>query len=410
LLGKLGDRLLKSSWCKSAISNGDFATAIQNLQAYLKNTPNDPKALIYLNNARIGTKKSYTIAISAPIGSDVNSALEMLRGVAQAQNKINQAGGINQVPLRVLIADDDNKPDTAKKIAEELVKNPDVIGVVGHYASDVTLAAGEVYQAGKLAAISPVSTSIKLTGFGNYIFRTVPSNSVAAKALADYMRSQLRKKKAAIFYNSKSDYSESFKSEFVKFLPQGGGQVSKDLVFDLSDPNFNTAQSVEKSIESGAEVLVLLPNSGKLDDTMQVVKANNKRLPILGGDDVYAPKTLQAGAANANGMIVAVPWHILASDPNFRDTSRKLWKADVNWRTAMSYDATIALITGLQQNPTREGLAQTLRSQDFVAKGATGEVKFDAKGDRGNRGIQLVKIQANPQSRSKYGYDFEPVP
>jgi branched-chain amino acid transport system substrate-binding protein len=89
---------------------------------------------------------------------------------------------------------------------------------------------------------------------------------------------------------------------------------------------------------------------------------------------------------------------------------QRLWKADVNWRTAMSYDATIALITGLQQNPTREGLAQTLRSQDFVAKGATGEVKFDAKGDRGNRGIQLVKIQANPQSRSKYGYDFEPVP
>jgi len=308
----------------------------------------------------------------------------------------------------------DNKPDTAKKIAEELVKNPDIIGVVGHYASDVTLAAGEVYQAGKLAAISPVSTSVKLTGFGNYIFRTVPSNSVAAKALADYMRSQLRKKNAAVFYNSKSDYSESLKSEFVKFLHRGGGQVSNNLVFDLSDPNFNAAQSVKKSIESGAEVLVLLPNSGKLDDTMQVVKANNKRLPILGGDDVYAPKTLQVGAANANGMIVAVPWHILApdlaSDPNFQDTSRRLWKADVNWRTAMSYDATIALITGLQQNPTREGLAQTLRSQNFVAKGATGEVKFDAKGDRGNRGIQLVKIQANPQSRSKYGYDFEPVP
>ncbi|BAY96219.1 extracellular ligand-binding receptor [Tolypothrix tenuis PCC 7101] len=393
-----------------AISNGDFDTTIKHLQAYLKNTPNDPEALIYLNNARIKTQKSYTIAISAPIGSDVNGALEMLRGVAQAQNEINQAGGINKVPLRVLIADDDNKADTAKKIAEELVKNPDVIGVVGHYASDVSLAAGEVYQAGKLTAISPVSTSVKLTGFGNYIFRTVPSDSVAAKALADYMRSKLGKKNAAVFYNSKSDYSESLKLEFVKFLSQEGGQVSKDLVFNLSDPNFNAAQSVEKSIENGAEVLVLLPNSEKLDDTMQVVKANNQRLPILGGDDVYAPKTLQIGAADANGMIVAVPWHILASDPNFRATSRRRWKADVNWRTAMSYDATIALITALQQNPTREGLAQTLRSQDFVAKGATGEVKFDAKGDRSNRGIQLVKIQANPQSRSKYGYDFEPVP
>jgi WD40 repeat protein/ABC-type branched-subunit amino acid transport system substrate-binding protein len=391
-----------------AISNGDFEGAIKHLEAYLKNTPNDPEALIYLNNARIGNQKSYTIAISAPIGSDVNGALEMLRGVAQAQDENNQQRGINGVPLRVLIADDDDKPDTAKQIAEQLVKNPDVLGVIGHYASDVTLAAGKVYEAGKLVAISPVSTSVKLTNFGNYIFRTVPSDSIAAKALADYILLRLEKKNAAVFYNSQSGYSESLKSEFMKFLRKEGGQVSK---FDLSDPNFNADESVKQSIESGAEVLVLLPNTGELNDTLQVLKANKKRLPLLGGDDVYAPKVLKEGAKNSVGMVVAVPWHILAkaSQTNFPDTSRQLWKADVNWRTAMSYDATMALIEGLKNNPTREGLAQTLHSQNFTAKSAaTGEVKFKS-GDR-DREIQLVEIQANPKSRSKYGYDFQPVP
>ncbi|MEL0591761.1 MAG: ABC transporter substrate-binding protein [Planktothrix rubescens PR223] len=124
-------------------------------------------------------------------------------------------------------------------MAEELVKNPDVLGVIGHYASDVTLATGKVYQAGKLVAVSPTSTSVKLTGSSDYIFRTVPNDSVAAKALADYMQKQLNKKNAAIFYNSQSDYSESLKSEFVKFLRQQGGEVSSKLIFDLSDPNFN---------------------------------------------------------------------------------------------------------------------------------------------------------------------------
>jgi branched-chain amino acid transport system substrate-binding protein len=392
-----------------AISNGDFEGAIKHLEAYRKNTPNDPEALIYLNNARIGNQKSYTIAISAPIGSDVNGALEMLRGVAQAQDEINKQKGINGLPLRVLIADDDDKSDTAKQIAEQLVKNLDVLGVIGHYASDVTLAAGKVYEAGKLVAISPVSTSVKLTGFGNYIFRTVPSDSIAAKELAYYMLSQLQKKNAAIFYNSQSGYSESLKSEFIKFLRQEGGQVSKELIFDLSDPNFNADKSVEQSIESGAEVLVLLPNTGELNDTLQVLKANNQRLPLLAGDDVYAPKVLKEGAKDSVGMVVAVPWHILASQTNFTDTSRQLWKADVNWRTAMSYDATMALIEGLNNNHTREGLAQTLHSQDFTAKSAaTGEVKFKS-GDR-DRGIQLVEIQADPQSRSKTGYDFKPVP
>ncbi len=250
-----------------------------------------------------------------------------------------------------------------------------------------------------------------MTDFGDYIFRTVPNDSVAAEALANYMRSQLNKKKAAVFYNSQSGYSESLKLEFVKFLRnEEGGEVSSDLIFDLSDPDFNGDQSVEQSIENGAEVLVLLPNTGELHDTLQVIKANKQRLPLLGGDDVYTPKTLEIGAEDANGMIVAIPWHISASQTDFRDTSQTLWKADVNWRTAMSYDATMALIEGLKNNPTRKGLAQTLRSQNFMAEGATGMVMFNQSGDRmgdRNRRIQLVKIKAKgSKSRSGFHYEF----
>ncbi|MFM6192060.1 ABC transporter substrate-binding protein, partial [Planktothrix sp.] len=257
--------------------------------------------------------------------------------------------------------------------------------------------------------VSPTSTSVKLTGSSDYIFRTVPNDSVAAKALADYMQKQLDKKNAAVFYNSQSDYSESLKSEFVKFLREQGGEVSSKLICDLSDPNFNANQSVEQSIDSGAEVLVLLPNTAELDDTLKVVKANKQRLPLLGGDDVYTPKTLKDGGADAGEMVVAVPWHILASQTDFPETSRSLWKADVNWRTAMSYDATKALIEGLKNNPTREGLAQSLRSKDFTAKGETGEVQFNQFGDRDRRGIQLVKIEPDPKCSFGSGYCFKPV-
>ncbi len=92
----------------------NYNTAIANLEASLQASPNDPEALIYLNNARIGNQKSYTIAAAVPIGSDVNAALEILRGVAQAQNELNQSGGLSGIPLKVLIANDDNNPETLK--------------------------------------------------------------------------------------------------------------------------------------------------------------------------------------------------------------------------------------------------------------------------------------------------------
>ncbi|MBD2744394.1 ABC transporter substrate-binding protein [Coleofasciculus sp. FACHB-1120] len=388
-----------------AFASGDFASAIANFQSSLQANRNNPEALIYLNNARIGKQISYTIAASVPIGTDVNGALEMLRGVAQAQTEINQAGGIKGIPVKVAIANDDNNPEIAKQIATALVNNPDVLGVVGPYASDVTLAAGTTYNDGKLVVISPTSTSIKLSGFSRYVFRTVPSDYVAARALSDYMLNKLQRKNAAVFFNSRSAYSQSLKSEFVTAVSLGGGQVSNE--FDLSEPGFSAARSIDLAIAQGAEVLMLAANTDTLDKALQVVQLNRKRLKLLGGDDVYTPKTLEVGGEAAVEMVLAVPWHI-NNDPtsNFPRQSRQLWGGDVSWRTALSYDATQALIAALQRNPTRTGVQKALISSDFSPSGASGVIRFLPSGDR-NAAVILVRIQRGTISGT--GYDFVPV-
>lgn len=388
-----------------AIASGNYQQAVTQLEASLKRDRNDPEALIYLNNARIGNQKSYTIATSVPIGSDVNAAQEILRGVAQAQNQINQAGGIQGIPLKVLIANDDNNPDVANQVATAFVKNTEVLGVIGHYASDVTLATADTYQSGELVAISPISTSVKLSGRSPYVFRTVPSDYIAARALADYMLQTLNQQKVAVFYNSQSGYSQSLKSEFVTAVSLGGGQVVNE--FDLSDPNFNAAQSVNQTIQTGAQALMLAVNTGTLDKALQVIQVNGKRLSLLGGDDVYTPKTLQLGGLAAENMVLAIPWHILGNpQAQFPQVANQLWGGEVNWRTAMAYDAAMALIGAIEQNPTRTGVQQALLSPNFSAAGAAGAIRFLPSGDR-NQGVQLVTIQAG--QRTSFGYEFVPV-
>lgn len=387
-----------------AIAEENFFLAVSQLEASLKKNPNDPEAVIFLNNAKIGNQKSYAIAASVPLGSDINGALEILRGVAQAQKETNETGGINRVPLKVVIANDDNDPETAKQIASTLAEEPQVLGVVGPYASDVTLVAGTVYNSQKLVTISPISTSVKLSGFSPYVFRTVPSDYVAARALADYMLTKLSRKSAIVYFNSESGYSQSLKSEFVTAVALGGGQVSGE--FDLSDPNFNAFKSVEQAIQQGAEVIMLAPNTGTLDKALQVVQVNNRRLLQLGGDDVYTPKTLEIGGQAAVDMVLAVPWHIAGnSQSDFPRLSRQLWGADVNWRTALAYDAAKALIAAIERTPTRTGVQQALSASDFSTVGASGTVRFLPSGDR-NASIQLVKIV--PGKRSGTGYDFVP--
>ncbi|MEH2375441.1 ABC transporter substrate-binding protein [Nostoc sp.] len=388
-----------------AIAAKSYDQAIANLTAALKLNRNDPEALIFLNNARIKSSKSYTIVASVPIGTDPNTSLEVLRGIAQAQNEINTSGGIKGVPLKVGIANDNDNPEIAKQIASSLISNSEVLGVVGPITSDSTLAAGTIYTSGKLVAISPTSTSVKISNFSRYVFRTVPSDFIAARSLANYMVKTLQKKNAAVFFNSQSNYSQSLKSEFVSSVLLEGGQVSSE--FDLSNADFSAAKSVEQATKQGAEVLMLAANTETLDKALQVVQINQKRLILLSGDDVYTTKTLEIGRQQAAGMIVAVPWHIDGDrKSDFPQKSRQLWGADVSWRSALSDDATVALIAALERNPTRSGVQEALTSSDFSATGASGTIRFLASGDR-NAPVQLVKIV--PGSRSRTGYDFEPV-
>jgi branched-chain amino acid transport system substrate-binding protein len=409
-----GDRILLSDLTSpakqagvNAIAQGNYSEAVTQLEQALQANRNDPEALIYLNNAKIGDNPNYklAIAVSVPINTSANAAKEMLRGVAQAQNEINQAGGINGTPLKVAIASDDNDPDIASQIATALAENEEILGVVGHFGSSTTLAAARVYQQEGLTMISPTSTAVELSSLGDYVYRTVPSDRFAGSALASYQLEVLKKQKAAVFYNADSDYSKSLKNVFTTDIFSKGGEIAAE--FNLNDPGFNAAQAVNEALNQGAEVLMLAPNSEALNPALQVVQVNEGRLPLLAGDSVYKPETLQLGGRDAVGMVIAIPWHILAHpDAKFPQAASQLWGGEVNWRTAMAYDAAKALIAAIAIAPSRTGVQEALSSSSFQAEGASGPIRFLPSGDR-NQAVQLVEVQ--PGDRTQFNYEFVPV-
>jgi branched-chain amino acid transport system substrate-binding protein len=387
----------------SALASKNYAQAQNEFKKALALTPNAPETQIYANNAQIGDGKALMIGIAVPMKTDATGALEMLRGIAQAQTEINGSGGINGSMLKVAIADDADDAKVSTEVAETFGKDANILAVVGHFSSGSTLAAAEIYKNQQLVNISPVSSSVKLSSFSKYNFRTIPSDHVAGRALGEYALKTLKKKKALVFFNSQSAYSVSLKSEFAAAMNLDGGSVLQEV--DMSAADFNAVNAVTQS--AGAEVIMMAANTGTLEKAMQVVTANDKKVPLLGGDDVYSPKTLELGKEKAVGLVVAVPWHIDA-DPKakFAISSRKFWKADVNWRTALTYDATQSLIVALKTNPTRSGIQQALSAPGFQAEGSAGQVKYLPSGDR-SAGIQLVQVA--PGNKSKLGFDFVPV-
>lgn len=148
----------------------------------------------------------------------------------------------------------------------------------------MTLATAKIYQSSQLVAISPVSTSVELSNLTPYLFRTVPSDYIVARALAQYMLKKLDRQNVVIFYSSQSNYSQSLKSEFTAAVSLGGGRVVN--TFDLADANFSAADSFSQAIDGEATAIMLAASTDTLDKALQVVRVNRQRLSLLGGDDV----------------------------------------------------------------------------------------------------------------------------
>ncbi len=391
-----------------ALVNKDYETAQSEFTAALTENKNDPESVIYLNNAKIGDGEAYVIAIAVPMNSEfVGPGLEIMRGAAQAQQDINEAGGINGVPLKVLVLSDRGTPATAFETAEALVADNRVLGVVGHYTSDMTLSAAEAYEAGELAMVSPTSTAVKIANAGDYIFRTVPSDRLAAATLSRYVINELEKSKAAVFYAGDSAYSRSVQSEFTTELLSNGGEVVVD--FDVNRPGFSAGQALQEANAAGADVIMLALTEETSAKSLNVLSVNNLALPVVGGDSLYDFNILDVGRDDAVGLTVAVPWHILShSQSDFVTESQQLWGAAVNWRTATAYDAVATLAAAIEMGgDTRSGVASALSDPGFGTDGATGLVRFFPTGDR-NQPSQLVTIVKKENSISGTGYDYEP--
>ena len=387
-----------------AFAAGEYDKAVNKFTTSLQINRNDPEAWIYLNNAAVASKRdTIKIGVSIPIGGNLNVAREILRGVAQAQHEVNHSGGIQGKLIQIQIANDDNDPAISKQIAAEFVQDSNILAVIGHNSSDASIAAAPIYQQGGIVMISPTSVARSLARMGRYIFRTTPSTRAIADVLAAYVVTSARKTKIAICTDSQAEASRSFAEEFTLSVFEYGGRVT-NTACDFSAPSFNPSNIPSQAISDGADALLLAPAVNKIDQAIDVAKANKGRLPLISSHTMYTFQTLQQGQVNTNGMVLPVTWHPTAFPQSpFIAKAKKFWGGAGSWRTAMSYDATMAVSNGLKSGTTRQDLQRALSNSGFLFDGATGVVRFLPSGDRQGSGI-LVRIQ--PGRISGTNYDF----
>jgi ABC-type branched-subunit amino acid transport system substrate-binding protein len=343
---------------------GDYKQAIKLFQQAIEGDPTDPVPYIYLNNAKARLKgEPLKLAVVVSIDYYEHAAKEILKGVADAQTQFNNNGGKNGRLIEIVIANDGNQPPVAKKVAEDLVDDKKILGIIGHHASESSKKALPIYQKKQLAIVSPSSSSSQLKS--DVFFRTVGSTKEAAQKYARYIKQNLHLDEIVVFYKPESDYSESLMKDFQEAFAKLGGKVVDDV--SLGAPQLDIEKEIKSTIKRNVKAALLVSNVQTNSVAIAIARMNatlpsQQKLQLLSAMSLSEEETIKKGGDAVEGIILASP--CLTEKSDYMKQAVNKWQQKIYWRVATSYDATQAFIEAIQlsKEPTREEILKNLKS------------------------------------------------
>jgi len=301
------------------------------------------------------------------------------RGVELAVDEINAAGGVLGKKLRVVVEDDQSKPEEARTAVLKLLKQDQVVAVLGEVASSRSLAAAPECQRAGVPMISPASTNPKVTEVGDYIFRVCFIDPFQGSAMAKFATRSLHAKTAAILRDIKNDYSVGLADFFSDEFVREGGRILTDVSYSEGDIDFKAQLTTIRTVRPD---VVFVP--GYYTEVGLIARQARELgidVPLLGGDGWDSPRTIEIGGAAVNGCYFSN--HYAADDPNplvqsFIAKYRQKYSEVPDAMAVLGYDATQVLADALRRAGTTDGKAlrdAIAATQDFA--GVSGKITID---------------------------------
>src|SRR5580704_2480448 len=135
--------------------------------------------------AAFGAAKPYKIGSEQPLsGPGAAGGKTAVVGLQMAADRINKSGGVNGRPFELVIADDESKPDVARRKTEKMVQEDNIDVHVGGFLSNICLACMPVWNQAKIVNMITVclDTTLTTTKCNRYTFR--PYDYAPAQAVA----------------------------------------------------------------------------------------------------------------------------------------------------------------------------------------------------------------------------------
>jgi branched-chain amino acid transport system substrate-binding protein len=312
-------------------------------------------------------------------GDGASFGQSSVEGAQLAVEEINNAGGVlGGRKIRLLVEDDQSRPEEASSAVTKLITQDRVVAVLGEVASRRTLAAAPVAQKYQIPMITPASTNERVTQVGDYIFRVCFIDPFQGEVLAKFAYNDLKARRVAVLKDIQQDYSVGLTDSIQKTFTGLGGQVLEPVSYSSGDADFRAiltqvrAQKPDAIFATGyyPEAAIIVRQARELGMTM----------PILGGDG-WVGDALKNGREALKNTFISNHYSGENPDPvvqNFRKAYRAKFNREPDSIAALGYDGAKVLADALNRAGSTEGpkVRDAIASADVV--GVTGRLKMNA--------------------------------
>ncbi len=176
--------------------------------------------------AAFGAAKPYKIGSLQPLtGPAAAGGKTALVGLQMAVDRVNKSGGINGRPVDIVVADDQSKPDVARRAMEKLLVEDNIDVHVGGFLSNICLACMPLFVESKVVNMISVclDTTLTTTKCNRYSFRTYDYAPSQAVAFGPYLVNKMGKKWHIVY----ADYAwgQSTRDAYAAEIKKQGGEV-----------------------------------------------------------------------------------------------------------------------------------------------------------------------------------------
>lgn len=349
-----------------------------------------------------GAQAQVKLGVAGPItGPNAAFGAQLQRGVEQAVEDINAAGGILGQKIAVAVGDDVSDPKQGVSVANKFAADG-VKLVVGHFNSGVTMPASEVYAENGMLMVSPSATNPKITERGLWnVFRTCGRDDQQGVVAGGYILKAFAGRKVAVIHD-KTTYGQGLADETRKVFNAGG---LKEVMYEgvnTGEKDFSALVSKLKAAQ--VDLMYWGGLHTELGLIIRQMRDAGMKTVAMGADGITSDEFATVGGPGVEGTLMTFP-----PDPRNRPEAAAIVKRfeaknfNPEAYTLYSYSA----VQIIAEAAKRANSLDPKKIADEMKKGVAfntvlGEIAYDRKGDRTNLDYTLYTWRKGKDGKITY--------